>query len=325
MTSLNPLRLILRRWDITPPCIHGGEFQEVIAPYRQHPQISQLIEPRSDSSTYDCLGCGSGHRCDVTYLVDAEGNDIPFLCCPECGPYQLDPVQLQRWQISTSRALKFLFELMQVRTEIAQVVEPCLWSVGKARWQGRSRTILFVVGNLSAAAAEHVSRYRQAVLFVASTRCRQRIEGTIDTLMFDLESLLDYDGEAIRFDLRDVEDVLLERDQIQKAQSEEKPRQRDLAGRNIERLKKELIQLVMGARDHYQATKYVSTPRKYPRPNQKALAEMTGISRSSICRYLRDEANTELRELWATLDDPEKILRYSGPIRFQEQEEDEEE
>tara|TARA_R110002020_G_scaffold273937_2_gene489141 strand:- start:33 stop:992 length:960 start_codon:yes stop_codon:yes gene_type:complete len=316
----NPLKLILRRWDLIPPNLFADEFNDSLSPYITHPEISQLIERRADLSHVDCHSCGNGNFCEVHFIESDDGSSVPCAYCSHCGPFEVDPINLQCWQICTVPALNYLFGKMEVQTEVERIIGESLWSIGKARWSGGTRTILFAVGTLQSEAIEHLNRYRQALLFVSSQRLHQKVEQQISNTVFDLESILLFENDQISFDLGEVEDALVERDRHKKQTADKKTKRNDSIGKKVERLKTALTKLLVDARDYHLSTKYTGTAKMLQRPTQKDLANITKLSESDVSRYLKDEKNVELRTLWETLGDPEAILRYSGNIRCHETE-----
>ncbi|HJZ56171.1 MAG TPA: hypothetical protein VKE74_14485 [Gemmataceae bacterium] len=51
-----------------------------------------------------------------------------------------------------------------------------------------------------------------------------------------------------------------------------------------------------------------------PRPSQKTLAEMTGLSESDLSRCLNDDQAVLLQLLWQTVADLDQVLAWDGSL-----------
>lgn len=80
---------------------------------------------------------------------------------------------------------------------------------------------------------------------------------------------------------------------------------------NIERLKDEMIKHLLAARDHAWDTKdRTGTAELLPRPTQKELGELSGLSETGVSRCLNDPRARELKTYWDTADDLNLIMKF---------------
>jgi len=93
------------------------------------------------------------------------------------------------------------------------------------------------------------------------------------------------------------------------------PLKRGSRAGNIERLTDAMIAHLQAAKDHAFSTRDATgIPQLLPRPQQKELAALTSLSRSTVNRCLKDPRARELALYWKTALDLDSILKRPGPI-----------
>lgn len=315
-----PLTLILQRLDNEPPLFFAEEVEEYLGNVLARLLHLGVLRETTPSGTAACRDCGYGYVGRVEFITSTRtGRPHAYIPCPECGPVEVSPDRLRRWLVDVTGLLGALAAAAGIRGPTGEVVPGRLWRIGRATWAQRSREIYFArhvhAPNRDTLVAE-MSRRPKSLLFVPTEANVRNWGGATTNLVLALESVLTLGPDALTFDHSFVESRLSDAGLTGEVKTKRKPRKRGERAAKIEALKKELIQHLLAARDHARATADRSgTPKLLPRPAQKQLARLAGLTESDVSRCLADPEARELRLLWETAADLDRILSWSGPIR----------
>jgi len=159
----------------------------------------QPIEPATCAPCYDC----SFDLFDVVWLKDADQNDRAYICCAECGPQEIDPRRLKRWQLNKTHLLERLMRALEFAGSPIATVPDLVWLLGQ-----RDGIEYFYVqrtgmNDLRTIAAT-LSQYPKSVVLTSRNYCVEALRivlpqpcialETITTLLDDGTIAIDHDA-----------------------------------------------------------------------------------------------------------------------------------
>jgi len=312
------LQLIFRRLEIEPPVFYSREIQ-AFGPSADLLVRLGVLREIAPASVASCTDCGGGHQRRVEYISDCKTEaKHGYINCPECGVVEVSPDSLKRWCVDLPRFLRVVFGSAGVSGPASELVPGRLWRVGKVGWAGRSREVYFgrcYRRDDGHALTDEMLRRPKAILFVPTEESAGRWGGATKNLVVAIESCLAIDDQSVDFDVDYVEARLADAGLAGDTKSKRPTRKRADRAAKIEALENELIAHVRAARDHAYATKdRTGTPELLPRPTQKLLAKLAGVTESDVSRCLKDSAARELRLLWEIALDLDRIMCWETPL-----------
>ena len=310
----NPLSPLLSRWELNPPAIHASEAYGGLTEVFAGLQSRSLVRPTTPAGAADCPDCS--RRCRVEFVQDSSGVQRGYIHCRDCGLVVVPPQLLERWEIDTGALLAAIFR--DVRLAIQQRVPEQLWQVGKATWAGRSREVWFARafrrGHVDAAIGI-LSTRSKAIVFAPTETGAARWHEASSNLVIPLDATVAIDDDQIEFDVEFVEGRIIDAGMGSDSAPARPPQKRGGRAADIETLRNTMIEHLRAACDHAYATKEQhGEPRLLPRPTQKALGNLVGLSESKVSRCLKDPTGDELRLYWDMAEDLSQIMAFKGPI-----------
>jgi len=312
-----PLNLLLRRLEVDPPVFHADELSRGFGDRLRQLQAANILQATTSAASASCLECGGDHLRHVTFLADKRtGNRRGYISCPECGPVEIAPEQLQRWAVNVPEFLRASFSSGGAAVTLGEPIGNRLWRIGRATWAGRSREVYFVRAfrrfDDRAIVAEMLRRPK-SVLFFPTVLSMKRWESIAANLVIPLDAVLTFDGESFAFDVEYVESRLIDAGFADGPKKVAPQKKRGARMAHIEALTREMMEHVKSARDHAVDTRdRTGTPQLLPRPTQAELARRVKISEASVSRCLVDNSARELQFLWELSLDVDRLISFRG-------------
>lgn len=308
------LKKVLSRWESNPPVIVAEEASGGLQPIFASLRNQSILRPTSSSSGFTCTECGE--RCRVTHISDQAGDLHGYIHCRDCGIVSVPAHALERWELDAPGFLAAVFRDIQLA--IQERVARHLWQVGKAHWAGRTREVWFARSfrrDAVSAVTQVLASRPKAILFAPTESGASRWQEITPNLTLALESTLTLANGNISFDTDYVEGRLVDAGLGPDATASRPTKKRGNRAANIELLRKEMIEHLRAARDHaFDTREKTGEPELLPRPTQKALGELVGLSEPDVSRCLRDLKAKELQLYWNTALDLDQLMSWKGPL-----------
>jgi hypothetical protein len=93
-----------------------------------------------------CPSCFGGHEEEVVVLDWPDGRQRYFVPCPEYLRAEVPPKLLERWAINWSTLASAVAAALSLGGICTPLVDGRLWRLGRTKWQGQSRDVLFARG-----------------------------------------------------------------------------------------------------------------------------------------------------------------------------------
>jgi hypothetical protein len=314
--SHEPFRRTLRRLDDEPPVFFADEVDRHLSPIRDRLVGLGLLRETTPATCVPCRHCGNGHVARVEFARSSRtGRTHAYLPCPECGPVEVRPDHLKRWTVDAAALVAVLARAAGIAGTAQEVLAGRLWRVGKASWGGRPREAYFarhVHEGCRPAVQAELARRPKALVFVPTEEAARRWGDGTPNPIIALEAVLSLGTEGPEFDTSYVEARLFDAGLLD-APARKPPRKRAERAGKIEALVREIAEHLRAARDHAFTTRdTLGTPELLPRPSQQDLAKRAGLTETDVSRCLKDPAARELRLLWETALELDKVLGWKG-------------
>lgn len=314
--SHEPFRRTLRRLDDEPPVFFADEVERHLSPIRDRLVGLGLLRETTPATCVPCRHCGNGHVARVEFVRSSRtGRTHAYLPCPECGPVEVRPDHLKRWTVDAAALVAVLASATGMQGPFEDVVAGRLWRVGKTSWGGRPREAYFarrVHEGCRPAVLAELARRPKALVFVPTEEAAGRWGDGTPNPIIALEAVLSLGTDCPEFDTSYVEARLFDAGLLD-APARKPPRKRAERAGKIEALVREIAEHLRAARDHAFTTRdTLGTPELLPRPSQQDLAKRAGLTETDVSRCLKDPAARELRLLWETALELDKVLGWKG-------------
>lgn len=305
------LGAIWERVDCEPSLFHAEEVQEWPPGVLEQWVECGLLRPTTPASTMRCGVCGRQHAVKVVFLSGADDMQA-YIPCHMCGPSQIDPDWLRRWEHDLGALTRFLSTELVCRGSIVELAPQRLWRLGTASCAGRHHNVFFgrmLGGHDGGELLRQQNISKRGIVFVPS--------------MMPNMSLMDEDSRPFVFSLREtvvssggalhLVKAIVE-SQVADRRNEEAAKQ-NLPSKNawrvtlIAELTEAMIEHIRSARDYAHVSKQqTGSPKLLPRPTQRQLARQLGVSQASVYRCLTDPAARDLQYLWEMAVDLDRIM-----------------
>lgn len=123
----------------------------------------------SDAEFVSCPSCIDGHKEEVVVLNWPDGSRRYFVPCPEYLRVEVPRELLEQWAINWNALASAVAAALSLGGTCAPLVNGRLWRLGRTKWQGQSRDVLFARGLTWAdgdEVASQVARNTRAIVFV---------------------------------------------------------------------------------------------------------------------------------------------------------------
>lgn len=304
------LSKLLSLWSLSTPAFDEATLQLEICDIQERLRQDGICQSIPGSRGWTCTDCDV--RCPVEYVPDSQGRLQPYVHCQSCGVYQVDAALLARWKIDTPRFLEVLF--CWAKLAVQERGSNHLWQIGRATFAGRSRDVWFVrnyrPSNCKSIMIE-LRTWPNAILFTSTVDVAKRLqEAQIDNLIISLESIIDVDQGKFRIDFESVDSRVKDRDLFTKPKRAVKPKRADKLVA-VDKLKDKLKAHMLSARDHaFDTQRRTGEPALLPRPLQKDLAKLTGLTEAAVSRRLNSNDDPELKIVWNSADSLDDVMNW---------------
>jgi hypothetical protein len=308
---------VLQRLDNEPRVFLAAEFARGLAPWRDLLLGLGVLREIAPSEFAVCWECGGGHAQRVRWLTNRRtGLPEPFVPCNECGSVRIPADSLRRFDIDIPKLLTDVLAAAGGHRTPTEVVPDHLWHLGNIKWCGRAREAFFSRyvhdRNRSLISAPLATRLK-AVLFSPTVASANAWSITSNPVI-PLESVLSLGPGGITFDSELVESRLVDAGWVETSKRKS-PRKRGARVAKIELLTKALTEHLRAARSQAIDTRDLKRdPILLPRPSQKRLAELTGMTAPDVSRCLNDPSATLLRVYWQWAASLDRIMGWEDPF-----------
>lgn len=125
---------------------------------------------RTASAEYvTCPSCVDGHSEEVVALDWPDGTIRYFVSCPEYRRVEVPPELLCRWTVDWNALVRAVAAALALGGECVPLFEGRLWRLGRTKWQGAYRDVLFARGLNWADGRDviaHAARSTRPIVFV---------------------------------------------------------------------------------------------------------------------------------------------------------------
>ena len=105
-----------------------------------------LIRPAESTSYVACPNCHEAHDAEVTVRDGPGGRLRFFIHCPEALRVEVPAESLQQWCVNLEGLGTALAGALSLSGRRTVLVSGRLWRLGRTKWQGVSRDVLFARG-----------------------------------------------------------------------------------------------------------------------------------------------------------------------------------
>jgi hypothetical protein len=274
---------------------------------------TELLRPAQAASCARCRGCDE--LAESQQLFALNGTPHTYLCCPVCGPSEIDPRLLRRWRIDVPSCLRLAFTPIITALKPVELLTNQLWRIGRPTIHGRRWELVF---------ARHPDRYqdeaaqntllKQPASIVITPREADAIAWSqrLPNICLALEAFTTLEAGALHVDASLFVELLAQRPTSIGVKLSPRRRRADFAGK-IDRLRDVLKEHVKAARDHaLDSQARTGTPELLPFPTNRWLAKQAGIRNYEVTRCFQDEEARELHFLRDVSQNLSRLLGHAG-------------
>ncbi len=285
------------------PVLSYEQFRKIPVDSCQAMLAAGLLKEGQPSRSVECDGCDEGHVEEVRQIEYPDRKRRFFISCPQCSSVQVKPERLRQWVFDYGKIAELLHRNLKCKGIIHQASLQTLWNVGMAPLAGQSRPV-WLARTLTDEVKGILPSGKQAILFVIFPHY-SKIDCFDPDRTFQMSQLVHVEDNQFQFDIDAVRYRLGAF--VQQSTPHQKPKRRSKRAATIDALKNAL-------RNEIRSRKNASSQNwdiKLPPPEQKYFAKIIGVQPTSVHRALKDN-DKELEILWQIVNDPEKIIDYSG-------------
>jgi hypothetical protein len=286
-----------------------GEFDRCLA--------SGLFVSAEPSLQIACTECGE--IADVL-LPDDSSSSVTnaLILCPECGPHRVPVKVMSSWKLDLGSFLDSLCRSLSAVGQREELVRGRVWRLGKRGWAHAQRNLYLAralhkrdawqIVNEAAFAAGAVVLVPE---YVPEPDART---GELPTVV-PLTEVISWAGNQFAFDEGPILQSLAARPNVGQAIKNRAGPSRASRRGVVQAIQREVEQHLRAARDHaFHTRERNGTAELLPRPTQEFLARQVGVHKSTVSRCLEDQTARELRLLWETAADLDRILDLAARL-----------
>lgn len=309
MSEPTPLQTLLRRADY---CETPSVDYDLVRSWPAG-DVERLVElgllcPAEPSRVLSCTECGE--LTDVVF-IEINGGVHAYTPC-RYGPVRVPMERLKRWEVNLDRFIDALFLDTGLNAARNEIVRHRVWRLGKANWGRTSRSVYLARGLHRRDAWKVINDAdfpRGSIVFVPSMLPNEDLRIKVPPNVVALDMVVSWFNSSISFDTKYVEGNL----PGPASQSAKSPaasiRKRAKRTASIESLTKHMMDHVKAARDYAMTSaEHKSEARLLPRPTQRDLGRLAGISEVAVSRCFNDPTARELRFLWELAGDSARLI-----------------
>ncbi len=305
-----PHWLLMRAEQGAPITVSVDQIQQWPAAEFQWCLNSEVLIPAQPAEELACRHCAEQPIEPIVWLGGgADRQSTAYLPCPNCGPVIVPAEQLRQWRLDATRLWSEIFRAAGVALQVREIVPGHLWKIGKVDWPTGNWDVL--VGCRLNRPREQLHGIRfppQSVLFVPSKQRSADFGKGATPPVICLLDVIGWEDNRLFFDRDHVVGLLSGASPPGARQVPRPTRKRAERATNIEALTKLLKEHVAAARDHALVTADAGHTKLLPRPSQRDLARLAGMTEMAASRCFRDPVARELRMLWELAGDLDRLL-----------------
>ena len=296
---------------MAPPTVTAADLPERPNDVADRLVNEGILRSSKPGASATCPDCGNLLRVQIEFDRAAKVSR-GYISCPDCGINETNLDLLRRWNIDIERLLLVLFARSTANISLSQIISGRIWRIGKAKWAGRQREILFALGKSETAEIAIVGKRPKSILFVLEETDAACWSLSSPNIVIAIESVVAADGDGIAFDVAHVEAKIAAANSDASEVRPKPPKKRGSRTAGIEALKKELVDHIRAAREHAVATRDLTgTPELLTCPTKEKLGELAGgMGSHTVSRCFNDPAGHELKTLWELAHDLDRIIAY---------------
>jgi hypothetical protein len=268
-----------------------------------------LLREGPVSRTVECDACQEGHVEEVIQMDYPDGKRRFFIPCPECFTVEVNPKRLRQWFPNYGEIAELLYQSLNCRGLVKEIVPNSLWNIGQAPLAGQSHPI-WLARSLTKEIAPFLPQGKLPLLFVIAPI---HYENAFDPdRTFEMSSLVTLKGSQLNLDVESIrhQPGPVENTSQIVSQHFRKDVRRASA---IQAAKRELHNHILSMK-----SLLVNTNERLPRLTQKELACRLGESESMISRILNENTDEILTILWKTANNENLIRWYNRKLNSPE-------
>jgi len=144
----DPLVSILPYLDASAPLFTADEVSAWPAETLPRLMAAGFIRPAKSAACVACPNCYQEHSGEVTVRRGPDGRSRFFIHCPEALRVEVPAESLRQWTVDLDRLGRALAGALSLAGRRTLLVPGRLWRLGRTKWQGASRDVLFARGLL---------------------------------------------------------------------------------------------------------------------------------------------------------------------------------
>lgn len=141
--------------------ILGSGYERLLA--------ANFVVQTANAAYVSCPSCVDNHSEEVVALDWPDGTIKYFVSCPKYLRVEVSPELLSRWTVDWNALARAVAAALALGGECASLFEDRLWRLGRTKWQGAYRDVLFARGLNWADGRDviaHVARSTRPIVFV---------------------------------------------------------------------------------------------------------------------------------------------------------------
>jgi hypothetical protein len=128
------------------------------------------LRQADQADTLPCPVCTDRHLEEVFVWRDAAGASRFYIPCPAWLRVEISPDLLRQWTINLERVLEAVAQALSLTGSCTQLIPGRLWRLGRTKWRGLSRDVIFargLGGSDGRFVASHIAHTIRPIVFVA--------------------------------------------------------------------------------------------------------------------------------------------------------------
>jgi len=314
---LEAVAIFWDRLDWPDVAFTGGEVAAWPAGLRDTLIGAGILRRGLNARCVTCDSCQAGHVEEVQAVPGPGGSVRFFIRCPENGRVFVPEERLHRWTADLAALAAATAQALRCAGKLQTLVAQRIWELGRLARGPTARNVVLARGLTWPDARKVVLDSRKIcipsppVVLTIGRVPSDDLWGNRVPSVIALDQVLHLDGAVTA--RGEVLDFALGVAVAQPKRLRRK-RQRPNRANTIDALTKVMHEHLKAARDHaYSLKQRGRAPELLPRPAEEDLAELVGVSPSTVNRCLNKDPNArQLQVYWQAALDLDQVMKYRG-------------